>query len=228
MASKGVALAMGVMLGAVGVAQAHDSLQSTESIWVRPTGVQVDIYMSPISADVLVEKKGEAVIITADNFSEYAGRLAEVGTGLLSVSAQDEIGMRADASSASMTEEQDICFSLHYPLPAEGLRELKIHGNYLGKMEEGHMGTAYVLDGGNNLLGGGQIGADTPELDLKFAEVRAVALTKPAATLPANTDVGAVGQWELWCLFGGGLLALLCAGWRMRWGNAAMRDEPGR
>jgi hypothetical protein len=213
------ALASVALLFFAGIASAHQSLESTDSFWVRPTGIEAEIYMSRGAADLLVAREGEMVTIVRDNFGVFQARLAAVGPSLLSVAGEDGATLVADASKASMTDEDDICFSLHYPLPKGALTALKIHGNYLDRMDVGHIGSIYVLNATDDLLGSGEIRADSPDFEVHLQAVSDKG--RGTAALPAAPSVQPVAMaqartrpWGIWCAAGGALLVIAVLGWR--------------
>ena len=201
-----------ILLLAPHAAAAHDSLESDLSVWVRATGIDVQIYMSRVSAAMSLEKDGEHLLIMRDNFPAFEKRLAANGPALLSVTTGAGTTLKADASTASITDEDDICFRLHYPLPGVLPGPLVIHGNYLSKMEEGHVGKIYVLNTGGDQLGQGDFSAESPDFEAHLPAIagappppRPAADTAPASsTAPSAQD----SHWGLWAMLIGSALII--------------------
>ena len=204
---------LAVMLGQ-SVANAHSSLESTLSFWVRPTGIDVQIYMSRGSAAVLLEKEGEHITIVRENFSTFENRLAGYGPALLSLTGGDGATLKVESSAALLTDEDDICYRLHYPLPGGLPGLLNIHGNYLGKMEDGHVGSVYVLNASNDQLGQGDIRADAADFEVDIPAI--------AAAAPLNRELPHNSHWSLWAVLGGGLVVIAAVAWQ---GLARRRRE---
>ena len=201
-----------ILLAGQRVAGAHDSLESTLSFWVRTTGIDVRIFISRGNASTLIEKAGEHVDLMRDNFSAYQERLAASGSGLLSLTAGDGSMLKADASSASITDEDDICYTLHYPLPKVLPGSLNIHGNYLDKMDAGHVGSIYMLNGTGDQIAQGDLRVESPDFDANLPAVTAaVGKPQPAArtaAAPATGESEKDPRWGLWTIFGGGVMLI--------------------
>jgi hypothetical protein len=203
------------------VAVAHSSLESTLSFWTRPTGIDVQIYMSRGSAAVLLEEPGEHITILRDNFPTFEQRLATAGPTLLSLTTADGSTLTAEASTASITDEDDICYRLHYPLPkvVPGTPgSLTIHGNYLEKMDAGHVGSIYVLSAANEPLAQGEIRADSPDFQSPLPAVAAPVAQPPPAAQPApapstNAPHGEA-RWVLWAALACSALLITIAAMR--------------
>lgn len=203
------------------VAVAHSSLESTLSFWARPTGIDVQIYMSRGSAAVLLETPGEHITILRDNFPTFEQRLATAGPALLSLAAADGTTLTAEASTASITDEDDICYRLHYPLPKvmPGMPgSLTIHGNYLEKMDAGHVGSIYVLSATSEPLAQGEIRADSPDFQSPLPAVSApVAEPRPVAQparAPSTNAPHGEARWALWATLACGALLIAIAAMR--------------
>jgi len=166
-----------------------------------------------------------------DNFPEFENRLAAGGPSLLSVTTGAGTPLPAESSSASITDEDDICFRLHYPLPAVLPGPLAIHGNYLRKMDDGHVGKIFVLNADSDQLGQGDFGAEFPDFEVRLPAVTG-APPKPTAaadTAPAPSTGAAPGgvRWGLWAMLGGSALAIvIVAGRGIARQNAERQTRP--
>ena len=216
--AKQLFLAALVLLLAPRAAAAHDSLESDLSVWVRATGIDVQIYMARVSAAEFLEKDGEHLTIMRDNFSEFEKRLAASAPALLSVTAGAGAALQAESSTAEITDEDDICFRLHYPLPAVLPGPLAIHGNYLRKMDEGHVGKIYVLNANGDQLGQDDFSAEYPDFEVRLPAI-AVAPAKPptavnTAPTPSIGEAPSGTRWSLWAMLGGGAVVMVLVAWR--------------
>lgn len=204
-------------------AAAHISLESTDSLWIRPTGIDVRIYMSRGSADAVIAAPGETVTIVRDNFPAFQPRLAAAGPGLLLLTTADGKTLMADAASAALTDDDDICYQLHYPLPRTLPGELTLHARYLDKMDEGHVGDIHILNATDDQLALGEVRAETPDFAFKIPAVAATAPPAPATDAsPAPTipklDPGT--SWGPWGFLGGVILVVVILGLLNRGGRA--------
>jgi hypothetical protein len=180
--------------------------QSTLDFVVRPTGIDVQMYLACDSADILVANENERVAIDRDNFGDYESRLATIAPTLLLVTQADGTVLTADASSATFTDEGDTCFHLHYPLPAVLPGALAIHGNYLSKMDLDHNGEISVLNAAGEQLGQGTIRDESPDYRVQLPAVGAPRqpATVAAAAAPSSSDF----HWGLWAVLGGTVLVI--------------------
>jgi hypothetical protein len=199
-------------------AAAHGSLESTLSFFVRSTGIDVQIYMSRGSAGALLDKKpGEQVVILRENFPDFQQRLANSGSGLMTITAADGTALKVESSVASITDEDDICYRLHYPLPTALPGLVTIHGNYLDKLEDGHVGGVYVLNAAGDQLGQGDIRSDSPDFVVQVPAVAAATTTPPpiASTLPVGSlnEPRHVSTRDFWIVTACGAVALAIIVW---------------
>jgi hypothetical protein len=194
------------------IAGAHDSMETTLSFWVRATGIDVRIFISRGNASMLIEKAGEHVDLMRDSFSTYQERLAVSGSGLLSLTAGDGSELKADASSASITDEDDVCYTLHYPLPKVLPGSLNIHGNYLDKMDAAHVGSIYMQNATGDQIAQGEIRADSPDFEAQLPAVAAAPAKPQPATVavpaPITSQSPRQSHWGLWTIIGGGVLVV--------------------
>jgi hypothetical protein len=207
-AARNIMLAAVILLVGARGAAAHISLESTDSLWIRPTGIDVRIYMSRGSADAVIAADGEVVTIVRDNFEDFQKRLSAAGPGLLMLTNGDGTKLKADSSMALLTEDNDICFELHFPLPRELPGLLRLHANYLSKMDEGHVGDIHVLNATDDQLAQGEIRVETPDYEVQLPAVAGVQVTAPAsraviAAAPAPAEGSHGGTW---IALGGALL----------------------
>jgi hypothetical protein len=209
------------------VAAGHSSLESTLSFWVRPTGIDAQIYMSRGSAAVLLEKQRENLTIVRENFAEFQQRLAANGPALLVLTDQGQTALAPDASAASITDEDDICYRLHYPLPKALPGSLTIHGNYLARMEDGHVGSIYVLNATDDQLGQGEIGADSPDFEVQLPAVSGIHVephVASAAAAGSTSESPRSSRLGLWAALGAGFLFIVSVAWRgIARGNASRK-----
>lgn len=218
-----------LLLFAQRAATAHSSLESTASIWVRSTGIEVQLYMSRASAAVLLEKDGEHITIVRDNFPTFERRLAANGPTLLALTASDGAALQADAAAASLTDEDDICYNLHYPLPGVLPGPLRIRTTYLHKLDEGHLVNIYVLNAANDQLGQGDISAETPDFEVHLPALVGVTPKSPpaAATAPSIGESTQGSRWGLWAMLGGSALVIAIVAVRgIAVQNAARKTNP--
>ena len=110
-------------------------------------------------------------------------------------------------------DEDDVCYRLHYLLPKMLPGPLDIHGNYLHKMDEGHVGKIYVLNAGGDQLGQGEFSADAPDFEVQLPAVAGVPDKPPAAAdialAPSIIAVPSGTRWNLWAMLGGSALAIV-------------------
>jgi hypothetical protein len=218
MAARRFILATLLLLFGQCIASAHNSLESTLGFWVRTTGIDVRIFMSRDAASILLQKGGEQVSIVRDNFPEFEDRLAANGRSLLTLTAGDGTTLKADASAASITDEDDICYDLHYPLPKALPASLTIRGNYFDRMEVGHVGSIYMSNATGDQIGQGEISAESPDFEVHLPAVSA-SLVQPhsAADSPASRSSNESShyiRWGLWAMLGGCVVVIAIAALR--------------
>jgi hypothetical protein len=214
-------VAAAFVLAAGRTALGHGSLDSNVSGTLRPTGLDLQLYLSRYSAALLIEQPGAPLTITRATFPAVEARLAAAAPSFVAVTAGgggDAPGgtLAADASAVTLTDEDDVCLRLHYPAPAGG--RLGVRGGYLKKMDDGHVGMVALLDAQGNVLGQGEIAADAPEFDVFLpaaqAATRPVAAAPPVPIPPRQESAvhgGRRGMW--WIAMAGGLAVLLAAVW---------------
>ena len=118
-------VAAAFVLAAGRTALGHGSLDSNVSGTLRPTGLDLQLYLSRYSAALLIEQPGAPLTITRATFPAAEARLAAAAPSFVAVTAGgggDAPGgtLAADASAVTLTDEDDVCLRLHYPAPAGG------------------------------------------------------------------------------------------------------------
>jgi len=194
-------------------ARAHDIGSSNATFLVRSTGIDVELYMGLNAADLLIANNGEQVVITPDTFENFSDRLKSVAPMLYTLTAADGTALAPDSYTASISEQSDVRFDLHYPLPAAMPGTLKIHAAYIDAMVDTHLGSIYVMNAMGDRLGWGEVRADSEDviahLPAAGALVRA-ALNPNAVSVPVAIPETSVPQqrspWFLWALLGGSAL----------------------
>jgi hypothetical protein len=197
-----------VLLGAPGIAAAHDIDGSTLTIWLRSTGMDVEVYFARASAELLIANPGEPIAITPNNFSDYTERLQSAGPNLLLVTAANGTIVPPDSSAVSLTDETDVRYDLHYSLAAAG--PYTIQGPYLFKMPPEHGGYYKVMNARGNPLQWGVIRTDAPDFSLNIPAADALANAAnpagaagnpvPAVAVPSVAAPPASSSPLLWVL----------------------------
>ena len=202
-------------------ARAHDVLSSTLNIWVRPSGMDAELYMARAAAGMLIPKDNQPTAISPENLSA----LKSVAPQTFQLTAEDGTLLTPDSASVSVTEENDILFNLHFPLPAAMPGTLKIHATYLTQMAEGHVGNAFVMNAKGDDFGFGEIRPESPDLLAHLPAATALPLpatppasattTAPSAPVSLAVDVWVtpgtpISGWIWLLLAAGGVFAALC------------------
>jgi hypothetical protein len=88
---------------------------------------------------------------------------------------------------------------------------LNVHGNYLAKMDDGHVGSIHVLNAANDQIGDGEVSADSPDFEVRLPAISGTLSNGPpavAAAAPIQKSTGET-KWRLWAMFGGCALVIL-------------------
>jgi hypothetical protein len=194
-------------------AWAHDIGSSNATFLVRGTGIDVELYMGLNAADLLIANNGEQVVITPDTFDNFSDRLKAVAPLLYTLTAADGTVLAPDSYTASISDQSDVRFDMHYPLPAKMPGILKIHAAYIDAMVDTHLGSIYVMNAMGDRLGWGEVRVDSEDviahLPAVGALVRAPANPNPVS-VPVAIPVTSVSRqrspWFLWVLLGGSAL----------------------
>ena len=214
MTAKRLLLATIVLLLVSSSVVAHDVSESNADFYVRPTGIDVELHMALSSAALLLSTPDQAVSISIDTYDNYSARLQAVAPSLLTLTGGDGTTLKPDATAVTMTEEYDVLFTLHYPLPVPMPGNLRIHPDYLARMIASHVGTFYVVDGFGGTFGWAQMAPDSQDLDVRLPAVTDLGRARPAASIAATQTVaqspGGV-RWLPWAISGGALVLVLLA-----------------
>jgi hypothetical protein len=215
--AKRFCLAVFMLLVAQAGAMAHDIGESNATFYVRSTGIDVTLFMGLNSAALLIPSEGQAISITLDTFDKYSDRLQAAAPDLLTLTGGDGTTLKPDSMAVSMTEEFDVLYNLHYPLPAPLPGVLKIHAGYLTKMVETHVGTFYVMNAAGEQFGWAEVRPDSQDLEVRLPAMNNVSGTQQPASIAAAkpaTEVHGGERWVLWAMIGGGVAALVLAALR--------------
>jgi hypothetical protein len=222
--AKRIILGIFLVLGTFRGVFAHDIGASNATFLVRATGIDVELYMGLGAGALMIAGDGQLVVITPATFADFSDRLQAAGSSLFTLTAADGTPMAPDAVNVSLSEQNDIVYDLHYPLPAALPGVLKIHADYIDRMAEGHLGSIYVLNAVGDRLGFGEVrtGAEDVAAHLPAADSlgRAAVSPPPPPPPPPAAPAATPGQsspgapWFLWAVLGGGLLLIAAAALR--------------
>lgn len=162
-------------------ARAHDIFSSWTDAHVRDERIELFFTLSRSSALRLVPDSNALPPITPDNFGGYAKSLREAASYLFELSAAGQ-PLALSASDVKIAGEDDVEFRLTFPRPAAG--PLRIQGNYLQYLVDGHTGTLVVFLGQDTKLGWAPISYDQPFFD--------VPIPAPGTVAAANAPPPAV------------------------------------
>jgi hypothetical protein len=230
-AVKRLLIATVALLAAPCGASAHDVGESNATFFIRPTGIDVELYMGLNAGAILIADGGQFVVITPNTFPDYSDRLQVVASGLFILSGGDGATLQPDAMTVSMTEQTDVLYNLHFPLPTPMPGVLKIRAAYLDKMVETHIGTIYVMNTVGDEYGRGTVTPDSEEIEVRLpgADALVTARSKAptgaagaAATAPAVGAIPGVAAaqvrsgapWFLWATVGGTALIIALVAYR--------------
>jgi hypothetical protein len=206
-------------------AGAHDIGASNATFLVRATGIDVELYMSLGSGALLIADNGEQIVIKPATFPDFSQRLQAVAPALFDLTAGDGTTLEPDSFSVSLTEQNDACYDLHYPLPAAMPGTLTIHAAYMERMAPGHVGSIYVMNTAGDRFGSGEVTADSMDVQAHLPAALALqeqppagpaqAVSAPAAAPgPSSGESRQSAPWFLWVLLGGSALLIAAAALR--------------
>ncbi len=133
-------------------ARAHNPLQGSTNLWLRPEGLEVEFVIGTASARHLSGNLSPTPI-TNENFSTYQPRLAELAPALFDITSNGAT-LPPLSINVSLTDELDVRFDLLYPVPASGT--LRLQATFFGKMEEDFDNSIIVVQQRNAVAFGDQ------------------------------------------------------------------------
>jgi hypothetical protein len=168
---------------------AHDLLNSSTDIWLRPDSMQVDVVMARAMAVALLNGT-PANLITDDNFDEtYAPKLQEAAAGLLNFTL-DGRPLPILLTKVALSEETDIKFSFVYSRPAAG--RLRLTTPFMKKMSVGFENSIGIKEG-TKVLGYADLRVDDPPWETTLS-APAAAATSTTSGQPAPTSASGTTQ----------------------------------
>jgi len=218
----------------VAAASAHDFLQSSTDLWLRPDSMEVDLVMARAIAVALLNG-APANLITDDNFDDtYAPKLQEVvAPGLLNFTLNGQ-PLQPLLTKVALSEETDIKFAYIYPRPPAG--RLRLTTPFMKKMPAGFENSIGIKDGTRVLGYADQRVNDPPwEINLNApVPVPAADSNQPAPsaasgtarTMPVNSDIRLPIWGYLLITVGVFAAILLPEYWRRRKNKAPDDDSP--
>jgi hydrogenase/urease accessory protein HupE len=158
-------------------ARAHDIFSSWTDAYVRDDRIELVFLLSRASALRLIPEGNVLPPITPENFGNYVPALTEAAPHLFELSAAGQpLGLSSTA--VKIAGEDDVEYRLAFIRPATG--PLRIQGNYLLYLVDGHTGTLVVFSGQETKLGWAPISFDQPFFELPIPAAGVV----PAANAP--------------------------------------------
>jgi hypothetical protein len=199
------------------VALAHDIGASNATFYVRPTGIDVELYMGLNAGALLIpDPTGQLVVITPNTFNDFSDRLQSAGADLFALSATDDTPIKPESVAVNITDQSDVEYTLHFPLPPLPTT-LKIHAAYIEKMVETHVGTLYVMNAIGDKLAVGEVRPDSPDIEAHLPALTPIASApappSPTPSAPAIASRPAT-PWYLWTFLAAGAVAIALVAWR--------------
>jgi hypothetical protein len=148
-------------------AHAHDALQSTTNIRLRPDQMEMTVLMARASSFPLVDNAPNAPI-TSENFAgTYHDLLLKSAPTLVEITL-DSKEIKPRSMAVSLPDETDVEFDFVYDRPANGRRML-VTISFLKKMPAGFMDSLEMSEG-TNILGYGDQSDDDPVWEIKIGD----------------------------------------------------------
>src|SRR4051812_786367 len=103
-----------LLTGAARVAVAHDVLASGVSLWVRPGGMDLEVYLNRAAAVDLILPKGVQLILDEETFGKSKAKLLAVGPSLFDIAAGEGAGQAIvpERVQVGLTDENDVKFDI--------------------------------------------------------------------------------------------------------------------
>ena len=163
--------------------RAHDTFSSWTDAYLYPDRTELIITVSRVSALRFLPNGNTLPPITPENFPAYAPKLKAIAPELFELSAAGRT-LPLTASEVSLANEEDITFRLTFPKPATG--PLRLFGNYLQFLADGHVGTLVVKKADDTTSALSPISIDQPSLDVPLppADPAAAAQSPARAVSP--------------------------------------------
>jgi len=217
--ARRIVLAAMLVLAMARLAGAHNIGESNATFYVRSAGIDVELYMGMPSACRLIAEPGQIIQMTANNFSDFTDALQACAPELFVVTDGQGAVLKPDAMAVSMTDQSDVLYNLHYPLPAALPGVLNIRATYLDKMVDTHIATTYVMNSAGDQFGWASLGTDSEVMQVRLPAagdlMKTQAVVASATQAIADVDDHRAPRWIVWAAVGAGvaIVAVIFFGW---------------
>lgn len=171
------------------LARAHNIFSSWTDAHIHSDRIKLEFTLSRISALRLIVDGEKLPPISPENFGEYAPKLKAIAHDLFELGVGGQV-IPLSTAEVTISGEDDVAFHLTFPRPPEGT--LRIFGNYLQFLVDGHVGTLVATQqpasGEGITLGWSPLSIDQPSCEFKLPIADAAPSTTPPA--PSSPPFG--------------------------------------
>jgi hypothetical protein len=125
-------------------AHAHDALQSSTNVWLRPDQMEVEIILARAASRPLADNP-PPVPVTEDNFESTYHELFQKSAPTLVEVSVDGKKIEPQSITVDLYEETDLRFDYLYPSPPAG--KFSFTTRFLKRMDEGYINSLGVNEG---------------------------------------------------------------------------------
>jgi len=126
------------------LAHAHDALQSSTNVWLRPDQMEVEVILARAASRSLADNP-PPVPVSDDNFESTYHELFQKSAPTLVEVSVDGKKIEPQSITVDLYEETDLRFDYLFPRPSAG--KLSFTTSFLKRMDEGYINSLGVNEG---------------------------------------------------------------------------------
>jgi len=175
-------------------AHAHDALQSSTNIWLRPDQMEVELILSRVPARSLVDNPPPVPVTDGDFGSTYHTLFQKSAPTLVDVTL-DGKKITPDSITVELYEETDLRFDYIFPRPPNG--KLSFTASFIKRMDEGYINSLGVNEG-LHMIGMDNQTAERPTWDMDLGPKKIVVTNHAEGTVvDKNFFFNTVAFWAI-------------------------------